>query len=386
MEASSTWMEDEVYPKVKDYLNYVGLRYDDNNPENGQWDTGETYYKIDGSVAGTTGRTSKWFDKPDSPLDTSREGYEYGTVIFVKYLSENIRKEIIKNIWNRIGACQISAMSAISEELSASDISFSSAIKDFRKKVYTGEFVDGSYYPQVKHLVVLNPTTPQVISEIPNSLSSKYYTFKASASSSTLELTFSNMDTGNIAVKLIKYKTSGGYDEEDVVLNSNSVTITVTNFGTSSTYSEVVAVVMDVSTPPSLGCNITQSNSSDGGWCFIATAAYGSYLAPEVQILRDFRDKWLISDLRFEILDLRFEIPNKLGRAFVGFYYRVSPPFAHFISEHEYLKAPTRWLLTPVVYSIKYPQASFGIFSGLIIIAIFFFRANQKTSLCKIKK
>ncbi len=75
--------------------------------------------------------------------------------------------------------------------------------------------------------------------------------------------------------------------------------------------------------------------------CFIATAAYGSILAPEVELLRNFRDKHLLT--------------NSIGRAFVDFYYANSPPIANFIAGHEWARAITQWLLTPVVYWIKYP-------------------------------
>jgi hypothetical protein len=69
--------------------------------------------------------------------------------------------------------------------------------------------------------------------------------------------------------------------------------------------------------------------------CFIATAAYGTPMAEEVQILREFRDKYLLT--------------NPLGRAFVDFYYRVSPPIAEFITEHPSLKPIVRAGLLPAV-------------------------------------
>lgn len=81
--------------------------------------------------------------------------------------------------------------------------------------------------------------------------------------------------------------------------------------------------------------------------CFIATAAYGSFLNPHVQALRDFRDRYLLT--------------NAAGRAFVAWYYQHSPPLAAFIARHEALRAAARVALTPVVYAVKYPAAVFAV-------------------------
>ena len=100
----------------------------------------------------------------------------------------------------------------------------------------------------------------------------------------------------------------------------------------------------------------TTSSSGDssggGGGCFIATAAYGSYLDPHVRILRDFRDKYLFT--------------NVPGRAFVKFYYKNSPPIADYVRRHELLRTITRLILTPIVFFVKYSEW----FWGLLLIAV----------------
>jgi len=78
-----------------------------------------------------------------------------------------------------------------------------------------------------------------------------------------------------------------------------------------------------------------EAGVGDGGACFIATAAYGSYLDSHVQTLRDFRDTYMVTNL--------------IGRAFVSAYYRLSPPIAEFIDDHPALKPVVRVGLLPAV-------------------------------------
>ena len=91
-----------------------------------------------------------------------------------------------------------------------------------------------------------------------------------------------------------------------------------------------VEVANVTSTPPP-----TTFKTTGGSACFIATAAYGSSIEPKVTLLRKFRDRFLLN--------------NRMGNAFVDFYYEYSPPIANFIAIHASLRAATRWVLLPVI-------------------------------------
>lgn len=69
--------------------------------------------------------------------------------------------------------------------------------------------------------------------------------------------------------------------------------------------------------------------------CFIATAAYGTPMAPQIQVLRDFKDQYLMT--------------NPMGEALVELYYKASPTIAEFIDDHPALKPIVRAGLVPVI-------------------------------------
>jgi tetratricopeptide (TPR) repeat protein len=80
-------------------------------------------------------------------------------------------------------------------------------------------------------------------------------------------------------------------------------------------------------------------NPPKKGMCFVATAAYGSPLAPEVVLLSRFRDDVLLN--------------STLGRVFVSWYYRVSPRLASLIARVDCLRVLTRHLLAPILRLLK---------------------------------
>jgi hypothetical protein len=73
--------------------------------------------------------------------------------------------------------------------------------------------------------------------------------------------------------------------------------------------------------------------------CFIATAAYGSLLANDVEMLRRFRDMLLKRSV--------------LGEIAVETYYTFGPPVAGVIGESDLLRSTARDLLTPIVNRVR---------------------------------
>jgi hypothetical protein len=74
--------------------------------------------------------------------------------------------------------------------------------------------------------------------------------------------------------------------------------------------------------------------------CFIATAAYGSPTAEQIDVLREFRDVVLMG--------------STAGSQFVALYYRLSPPLADLMAESRFLRTLVRELLVdPVVWIVE---------------------------------
>jgi hypothetical protein len=120
---------------------------------------------------------------------------------------------------------------------------------------------------------------------------------------------------------------------------------------------------------------VTQAGAtggSGGGGCFIATAAFGSPLAREVRVLREFRDRALLT--------------HPPGRLLVGAYYRLSPPLARAIAAHEQARAAARAALWPLVWwahlALAWPAlaialAGGGLAAGPLVLVLL--RRNRRT-------
>ena len=87
---------------------------------------------------------------------------------------------------------------------------------------------------------------------------------------------------------------------------------------------------------------ITNVKSGNGGGCLIATATYGSELAPQVQLLREIRDNQLLN--------------TESGSAFMGtfnhIYYTFSPTIADYERESPIFKEAVKIAITPMISSL----------------------------------
>jgi len=110
--------------------------------------------------------------------------------------------------------------------------------------------------------------------------------------------------------------------------------------------SSVVSIVfdgngntIDITATNYLGVELEKSN---GGGCLIATAAFDSELAPQVQQLRELRDNTV----------LQTESGTSFMTGFNHFYYSFSPAIADYERENPTFKEAVKLILTPLLTSL----------------------------------
>ncbi len=116
--------------------------------------------------------------------------------------------------------------------------------------------------------------------------------------------------------------------------SSSSVSFTTTPTGSTGSF---VLQVTGTSGPVSHSADVTLQVNSPGPSCIIATATYGSAVAPQVQVLRNFRDNSI----------MRTNAGSNFMLAFNAWYYSFSPPVANYIANH--------WVERIFMQAILYP-------------------------------
>ena len=132
------------------------------------------------------------------------------------------------------------------------------------------------------------------------------------------------------------------------------------------------------------GDNIEIKTTEDGGGCLIATAAFGSEMAPQVQFLREIRDNTV----------LQTESGTSFMTGFNQFYYSFSPAIADYERENPAFKEAVKITLTPLLTSLTLLQYAdidsesemLGYGIGIILLNIGMYFIAPAVLITKIKK
>ena len=101
--------------------------------------------------------------------------------------------------------------------------------------------------------------------------------------------------------------------------------------------------VVDTTKTTSKTTESSSEKSTKGGGCLIATATYGSELAPQVQQLRELRDNSLLST----------ESGSNFMSTFNDVYYSFSPIIADYERENPVFKEMVKVAITPMISSLS---------------------------------
>ena len=166
--------------------------------------------------------------------------------------------------------------------------------------------------------------------------------------------------------------------ELTVLLNGKEIPASINKTERSS----IVSVVFDGRGDYTIG--ITTMDKYNGGGCLIATASFGSELAPQVQLLREIRDNTILQ--------------TKFGSAFMTgfnqFYYSFSPTIADYERENIIFKEAVKLTLIPLLTSLTLLQYAdidsesemLGYGIGIILLNIGMYFVAPAVLITKIRK
>jgi hypothetical protein len=255
MEATATWMEDQVFDDVDDNQQYL----------------------------------SDFFGHPEIPLDDEASAYHlYGAWIWNEYLETSWNQALVQSIWDRLDPIgSNSAMDAISAELVSRDDTLQSAFSEFVTVNYskTGFYKDAedSFYEDVStestHALGTGSADEVSGSVVVDHLASNYIEFTPKASGdSTLVISIDGEDNGTVDAVAIQKTTDGDFIEYpfsfiDTTLESS---VFISGFSTADT-DEVMLILLNYSrSNDAMAVDYsavleTESSSEGGGGCFIGT-------------------------------------------------------------------------------------------------------------------
>ncbi|MGI0034534.1 MAG: CFI-box-CTERM domain-containing protein [Nitrososphaera sp.] len=140
----------------------------------------------------------------------------------------------------------------------------------------------------------------------------------------------------------------GAYSHEFTFSQPGTATLTANNINGEGERAEINLVVLQGTNPP------PQQPSPQPSGCLIATAAFGSELAPQVQYLRDFRDHYILSTTS----------GSSFMSTFNSIYYSFSPQVADYERKQPWLQATVKAALYPLFGILMAAERSASLAGG----------------------
>jgi len=358
-EATSTWIEDEAYDSVNQLYEYLINYYS------------RTDLQLDTGVSITTGGG-------------------YGRWSFNRYLTEAFNPStIIKSIWDTfatkspINGADIPMIPVIEEVLASNSGSLPSMFLGFSKRFLLNDWAsrqnETSFFPDLT-FGANNTHSASTTFSVP-AVSLPAYAFrylKILPSSAVAEQLVINYPAKPAAYAVTALLNSNGVISQFPADSSGTITIPSAS-STDTVYLLICNNVSGTTTSPTEpfqqitspadatnpftgsativtrpSANTGGGGGGGGGGCFIATAAYGSYLHPKVMVLRNFRDHYLLT--------------NEPGRLFVSFYYKYSPAIADLVRQNDTARFLVRVMLAPLIFLADHFVLALYAFGGGIVI------------------
>ena len=334
-EATSSWIEDEVYDSVNQLYSYAN-----------------SYLANTATSLNAGDGYSRWI---------------FNRSIFEQFQTQLYPKDIIWRIWEDFATekapssgADIPMLPFLDKELKKQGGSLASSFFSFAKKVHLRNW--GSHSNEISYfdIVASTPDDADTFYKVQNpnlpAYSFTYYKISHTTNSpSTIIISYPDKPSD---YQVIAFKN---LDITEYPYDALTQTITIPDFRANDKVYLLIcnnSSISPLEPPPS-----SSGGGGGGGGCFIATAAFGSYLHPEVITLRNFRDRYLLTNLP--------------GRAFVAAYYKTSPPIADFIREHEAVRFIVRILLIPIIFAVKHGWLALA---AALIMALAAFIRMRKTS------
>jgi hypothetical protein len=236
-------------------------------------------------------------------------------------------------------------------------------IKAFDGLVSIGIEKASSSVEEIESMEVIDPDTISDTVNRPSDLIFGLFAYRLRVSTPGEVATIRIYFSGDIFTSDVFYKydtINGWYDySEHTTFNDDgqSITLEVKDGGFGDSDGLANGIIVDPGGIASFGDDSYSSLGSNIVGCFIATAAFGSKFEKHVQLLRRFRDFFLM--------------PNRIGRAFVKAYYKYSPPMADFIAGHDALRTTVRWCLAPLI-AVSWMLLHFGAAPTLLLMGLMF--------------